>query len=342
MKLKIGELARRAGLTVRTLHHYDRIGLLSPSVRTDAGYRLYDRGNIARLHQIQALRRFGLPLADIGTYLASADASLPAILDQQIAALTRQIDQAGTLRAQLMQLKHEVDAGAEPDLASWLTTLELMTMVDTYFTQEELKRLPFLAGDAACIAEWDALVKRFAGLIAAGTPPSDPQAQAMAQQWMIMLERDTGGNPDFMVRILAMHRHEPAMRAQNGITDEIENYMKEAFTQSRLSLFKKYLSPEEFAYMDANYRTRSDEWPPLIAEVRKQFEAGAAPDSPAVRALALQWIDLSRSYGGDDPATHEKIRSAYEKEPKLMVGSWITDEMKEYVGQMMAALRRAH
>ncbi|CAJ3623314.1 MerR family transcriptional regulator [Burkholderia pseudomallei] len=70
MRLKIGELAKRCGLAVRTLHHYDAIGLLKPSARADNGYRLYDRNDIARLHPIQALRRFGLALADVGAYLA--------------------------------------------------------------------------------------------------------------------------------------------------------------------------------------------------------------------------------------------------------------------------------
>lgn len=71
--LKVGELAARAGLTVRTLHHYDSIGLLSPSARSDAGYRLYDRDDVARLQQIQALRAFGMALADIGAYLDSPE-----------------------------------------------------------------------------------------------------------------------------------------------------------------------------------------------------------------------------------------------------------------------------
>ena len=52
MQLKIGELAKRSGLTVRALHHYDSIGLLSPSARTDAGYRLYNRADIARLRGV--------------------------------------------------------------------------------------------------------------------------------------------------------------------------------------------------------------------------------------------------------------------------------------------------
>jgi DNA-binding transcriptional MerR regulator len=47
--MKVGELARRTGLTVRTLHHYDEIGLLSPSARTESGHRLYGQADVLRL-----------------------------------------------------------------------------------------------------------------------------------------------------------------------------------------------------------------------------------------------------------------------------------------------------
>jgi DNA-binding transcriptional MerR regulator len=77
MLLKIGDLAKRTGLTVRALHHYDSIKLLTPSARSDAGYRLYNHADIARLHQIVALRQFGLSLADIGTTLTSDAIKLP-------------------------------------------------------------------------------------------------------------------------------------------------------------------------------------------------------------------------------------------------------------------------
>jgi DNA-binding transcriptional MerR regulator len=52
---KIGELARATGLTVRTLHHYDAVGLLPPSERSEAGYRLYTRTDVERLYEIVAL-----------------------------------------------------------------------------------------------------------------------------------------------------------------------------------------------------------------------------------------------------------------------------------------------
>ncbi|MEU1685299.1 MerR family transcriptional regulator [Micromonospora sp. NPDC005707] len=63
---RIGELRRRTGLTVRTLHHWDHVGLLRPSARTSSGHRLYDERDVGRLYRIVALRELGLPLETIG------------------------------------------------------------------------------------------------------------------------------------------------------------------------------------------------------------------------------------------------------------------------------------
>src|ERR1700730_18145018 len=62
--LKVGELARRTGLTVRTLHHYDEIGLLKPSLHSEAGYRLWTAADVARLQQVLSLRQLGFALEE--------------------------------------------------------------------------------------------------------------------------------------------------------------------------------------------------------------------------------------------------------------------------------------
>jgi DNA-binding transcriptional MerR regulator len=62
---KVGALAKAAGLTVRALHYYDQIGLLTPSRRTAADHRLYDGGDVARLYRISLLRRLGFPLEQV-------------------------------------------------------------------------------------------------------------------------------------------------------------------------------------------------------------------------------------------------------------------------------------
>ncbi len=336
MMLKIGELAKRCGMTVRALHHYDAIGLFGPSARSDAGYRLYNRDDIARLHQIQALRRFGVALSDIGTFLDGAGSNLSAILDQQIDALTRQIAQAGDLRGQLVRLQDQLRAGQEPELSNWLTTLELMTMYDKYFTQDELERLPFHA-NPACIAEWDALIVDVRKAMDSGVAPTDRRAQTLAEHWMIMLERDSGGNPDFVVRLNNMQLHDPTVRERNGITPEIESYVQEAFAAWRMAIYRPYLSESEFAFLSANYGKRTMEWPPLIARIRNLIEAGTAPASPEGRAAAHQWMELFTSYAGTDPSTHMKFRQAHQEQPSLMTGTFVTPEVLAFVMQGASA-----
>jgi DNA-binding transcriptional MerR regulator len=63
-QLRVGEVAKATGLTVRALHHYDDIGLLVPSARSEAGYRLYSDGDVARLYRILALRAVGFTLEE--------------------------------------------------------------------------------------------------------------------------------------------------------------------------------------------------------------------------------------------------------------------------------------
>jgi DNA-binding transcriptional MerR regulator len=69
MSWTVGELARLAGVTVRTLHHYDRIGLVRPGGRTAAGYRSYAAGDLDRLHQVLVYRALGFPLEEVATLL---------------------------------------------------------------------------------------------------------------------------------------------------------------------------------------------------------------------------------------------------------------------------------
>ena len=77
------EFARRAGVTIRTLHHYDRLGLLKPSGRTTAGYRVYSDRDLVRLEQIVALKFIGFPLSQIRELLNRRDTDLSATLRQQ-------------------------------------------------------------------------------------------------------------------------------------------------------------------------------------------------------------------------------------------------------------------
>ena len=90
---KIGELARRTGLTVRTLHHYDEIGLLSPAERSDGGHRVYDEAGVQRLYRIVSLRSLGFPLDAIAQALDSQAFDPREAVEDHLRRLEAQIAQ---------------------------------------------------------------------------------------------------------------------------------------------------------------------------------------------------------------------------------------------------------
>lgn len=329
MLLKVGELARRSGMTVRTLHHYDAIGLLTPSARSDAGYRLYNRDDIARLHQIQAMRQLDLSLADIGALLARPDASLSAVIEQQIAALTRQIDRAIDLRDRLHRLRGQLMTGEEPDLADWLTTLEMMTMQDKYLTQDEQNQLR--SNKLAGAANWPALIQAVHALMDRGVAVESKEAQALASRWMSMVADYTGGDPRLLSKLDTMHRNEPALQVKSGITTDVLAYMTRAVRHSKLALYAKYLSPQELQRMHDGDERYVSEWPGLVAEIRCAMDSRQTVDDPSVQKLAQRWMDLFNAYVGTDPETHRKLQAAYENEPALLAGTGIDREMLAYL-----------
>ena len=90
--LKVGELARRTGLTIRTLHHYDEIGLLKPSLHTEAGHRLYAADDVARLQQVLSLRQLGFSLEEIRGCLDRPGFSPLEVIRLHVARLRQQIE----------------------------------------------------------------------------------------------------------------------------------------------------------------------------------------------------------------------------------------------------------
>jgi DNA-binding transcriptional MerR regulator len=93
----VGQVAERSGVTVRTLHHYDEIGLLHPSERSRAGYRLYTADDLERLQNIVVYRRLGFPLEEIGELLEANGTDLESHLRRQRAAVMSRLDELGEL-----------------------------------------------------------------------------------------------------------------------------------------------------------------------------------------------------------------------------------------------------
>ena len=143
--MKIGDLARRTGLTVRTLHHYDAIGLLKPSLHTEAGYRLYTARDIARLQQVLSLRQLGFSLEEIRDCLDRPGFSALEIIELHLARLRAQIEAQKKLCERLQTLAAHLHAAGAVSADELLTTIEEMAMLDEltekYFTPEQLQQM---------------------------------------------------------------------------------------------------------------------------------------------------------------------------------------------------------
>ena len=109
-ELTVGQVAERYGITVRTLHHYDEIGLLVPSERTHAGYRLYTGADLVRLGAIVTYRRLGMALPEVQALL-DGDGDVVATLTRQKEAVLRQVDE-------LHQLAGAIDRVLEAEMTN--------------------------------------------------------------------------------------------------------------------------------------------------------------------------------------------------------------------------------
>lgn len=338
MLIQVGELAKRAGITVRTLHHYEQLGLLLPSARSAAGYRFYNLADVQRLHMIQVLAKAGLELAAIKDFLEQQTPSLPELLNAQIGSLEQQVRHINTLRDQLIELRSELQAKSEPDLESWLHTLELMNMYDHWFTQEELQQLPFIAKKEPQASIWASLVQEAQTLMSQQIAVTDQQAMALATRWMERLEQDTAGKPEFLNRLNEMHSAEPQMREQLGISSEMTDYITRAFAETKLAIWQRYLSDEEMAFTRAHYFERMLEWPPLVMKLHQAYREAVDPASAQGQTLAANWLELFQSYAGTDPATQQKFRLAMQQEPHLMKGTWMTTDVLGWLQQAIGIL----
>ncbi len=188
----IGEVAELAHVTVRTLHHYDELGLLAPSERSESGYRLYSYDDVARLQEILIWRQLGFSLAEIKSLLDDPKYDRITALERQRELVEREIDRLAAVAA-------AVDAAlaAHPNG----TPIKETTMFDgfdpteyedearerwghTDAYQESMRRTqPY--GEAQwneIRRESERIIRELIGLMRAGSPADGPAARALAER----------------------------------------------------------------------------------------------------------------------------------------------------------------
>ena len=235
MKLKIGELASRAGLTVRTLHHYDEIGLLAATERSDSGHRLYGNADIMRLYRITALARLGIPLAEVGAALDAGGAELHAVIARQRDALDAQIARAIRLRERLERLHVQFDSNDDLALDDCLQTLEFMSVIDQYFSREEVdaiaERKPAAPATRDYAADWRKLISEVRAQMDQGADPTSANSRELALRWQELVHVFTGGDPALNQKLATMYEREGGLEAHTGIDAGMRDFMRRALTQ---------------------------------------------------------------------------------------------------------------
>jgi DNA-binding transcriptional MerR regulator len=201
--LKVGELARRTGLTIRTLHHYDDIGLLKPSLHTEAGHRLYTATDIARLQQVVSLRQLGFSLEQIQACLNGSDFSPLEVIRLHVERLREQIDLQRGLCERLEAIAGCFGSAGEVSADEFLQTIEVMNMIENYYTPEQLetmrKRCEVAAAAGQDIAkqgqaDWADLFAQLTVEMEKGTDPADPKVQALEKRRQELVNAFTGGD----------------------------------------------------------------------------------------------------------------------------------------------------
>ena len=214
---RVGEVAALTGVSVRTLHHYDRIGLLRPSAYSEGRHRLYAERDLLCLQQILTLRYLGFPLKQIAWLLRQPDFDLVASMHIQRDALRERIAELQRIEAALAELLErrlatgrwawdlvvQASATVQDNLAQRGETMD--ERIKSYYTPEQLKQFEALAGQVTpeeitqVEAQWAALIAEIRGNLS--LDPSSPAAQALAHRWDALIQATFRGNQQLMAAV---------------------------------------------------------------------------------------------------------------------------------------------
>ena len=241
------EFARLAGVSVRTLHHYDRLGLLKPAGRTGAGHRYYEEGQFARLQQIVTLKFIGFTLREIKKLMNGADLRTALRLQRtSLVEKRRQLDQAIEAIKKAEQLP---SSRRGPDWRAFAEIIQRIQMqtnnewTKKYYNEEAQKVLaerqklwsPELQERVS--KEWAALFDDIKQALGRGVKPESAEGQALAGRWDKLVQEFTGGNAAVLEGVknvwkdfdnLPSERKEQMQSSKNAMSPEVCDFYAKA------------------------------------------------------------------------------------------------------------------
>jgi len=235
--MKVGDLAKQTGVSVRTLHYYDEIGLLHPQKHTDSQHRLYGPAELERLQQIKSLRELGFSLDEIRACLDSESLSLRTVIGLHADRLRARIKEETRLAVLLETLSASLAADEHASVDDLIAAIECITKIDRQFTPEEHRELQE-RGDrlgrehiAVVEAEWPTLIAKMRLEMLRGTDPHEERVRALAARWRELVREFTGGNPNIERKIRASFIVEPERMTRAGLDPELFAYVNRAIKE---------------------------------------------------------------------------------------------------------------
>lgn len=233
----VGELAGVARVSVRTLHHYEAIGLLVPSGRTGAGHRRYARSDLARLVRIRGLTALGFSLEQARACLEDEAWSPLRLVEDHLARAREALAEQRDLCHRLERLRDQLARGGA-DVQHFIETMEVMNMIESYYTPEQraalARRREELGEDGIrrVEEEWQALFAEVKAELDRGTLPGAPPAQALARRWRDLTTRTvagfTGGDPGITASLERIYEEQPVDKIHPSMDPAVFAFMKEA------------------------------------------------------------------------------------------------------------------
>lgn len=237
---KIGELAKAAGVTVRTLHHYDHIGLLSPTIDSSSGHRFYNQQGVERLQQIISLKSLGLSLEAIARCLAGAEYDPRKTLTLHETAITANIKALKKIQIRLRFLIDKLARNQGLTAKELLAFMKEVQNMEKFYTSEQLEKLKdryaqFAEGVKAVEQAWPVLFKKFEEAMEAKLLVSDLRVQVLATEAQHYIDLFTGGDRAIEANLDKAYtdNQESALKVW-GVSKEVFEYANEA----RMSLKK--------------------------------------------------------------------------------------------------------
>jgi MerR family transcriptional regulator, thiopeptide resistance regulator len=304
---RVREFAELAGVTVKALHYYDRLGLLTPA-RTSAGYRVYAPSDLERLEQIVALRFLGIPLKQMGVLLRRGVGSLESTFRQQREILDDQRRRLDRAVQALADAEASVASGTAPAVILQKVTrtisLQDIDVMRKYFSDEAWPKGREHFDDWPS-REWQTLYRDVADAL--GTDPAGATAQALADRWIALALGSAAGSAmrSGLHRAWADREHWPP------VLRKIAEFSIEQAT--------RFINEVLWARWDAEREAgaRAGTPAPRVSERRRTLYRdcaailGESPAGPSAQSMLARWRAIVEDEADGDEATRAAMLKSF-------------------------------